>query len=161
MVAKKKDTCLKAVFKEYESFSEESGLVLNATKTEMLCFNNSRTTDYEIDVDYMGASHKLKASEMIKINGILFQQNLERMKDSNVEHVATRMDRHLRSWSGRSLSILGKICILKTFGISQLIYLAQTVSLLEAHFKKINGVLYKFIWNRHYLAAKAPERIRR
>ena len=35
VVAKKKDTCLKAVFKEYESFSEESGLVLNATKTEI------------------------------------------------------------------------------------------------------------------------------
>ena len=27
--------------------------------------------------------------------------------------------------------------------------------------KKINAVAYKFIWNRHYLAAKAPERIKR
>ena len=27
--------------------------------------------------------------------------------------------------------------------------------------KKINLVLYKFIWNRHFLAAKAPERINR
>ena len=27
--------------------------------------------------------------------------------------------------------------------------------------KKINHVLYKFIWNRHFLAAKAPERINR
>ena len=35
------------------------------------------------------------------------------------------------------------------------------MSLSEAHFKRINGILYKFIWNRHFLAAKAPERIRR
>ena len=114
-----------------------------------------------LDVNYCNKTYSITPVTEMKVNGILFQQNLERMKDSNVEHVATRMDRHLRSWSGRSLSILGKICILKTFGISQLIYLAQTVSLLEAHFKKINCILYKFIWNRHYLAAKAPERIRR
>jgi len=35
----------------------------------------------------------------------------------------------------------------------------MTISNID--FKKINSVLYKFIWNRHYLAAKAPERIKR
>ena len=29
------------------------------------------------------------------------------------------------------------------------------------HFKKFNACLYKFLWNRHFEAAKAPERIKR
>ena len=37
----------------------------------------------------------------------------------------------------------------------------QSIILTNDHFKKINALLYKFIWNRHYLAAKAPERIKR
>jgi hypothetical protein len=35
------------------------------------------------------------------------------------------------------------------------------MKLNEEHFKRINSVLYKFIWNRNFSAAKAPERIKR
>ena len=37
----------------------------------------------------------------------------------------------------------------------------QTFELNDDHFKRINKVLYKVIWNRHYAAAKAPKRIKR
>ena len=37
----------------------------------------------------------------------------------------------------------------------------HSVNLKEPDYKKLNSFLYKFIWNLHYLAAKAPERIRR
>ena len=71
------------------------------------------------------------------------------------------MDSIFKSWSRRGLSTLGKILIVKTFGISQLIFLMQTVELKASHYKMINNIVCKFIWNRHYLAAKAPERIKR
>ena len=35
------------------------------------------------------------------------------------------------------------------------------MNLSNADLKKLKHILYKFIWNRHYLAAKAPERIKR
>ena len=41
------------------------------------------------------------------------------------------------------------------------IYLMQLFNFNLDHFKKKNHLLYKFIWNRHYLAAKAPERVKR
>ena len=37
----------------------------------------------------------------------------------------------------------------------------QSLALEKEHYKKLNSILYKFIWNRHYMAAKAPERIKR
>lgn len=78
-----------------------------------------------------------------------------------MDNVIKKMDPLFKSWSKRSLSTLGKILIAKTFGISQAIYLMQPLSLKDEHYKRINAVLYKFIWNRHYLAAKAPGRIKR
>ena len=41
------------------------------------------------------------------------------------------------------------------------IYLMQLFNFNLDHFKKKNHLLYKVIWNRHYLAAKAPERVKR
>jgi hypothetical protein len=71
------------------------------------------------------------------------------------------MDEQFKKWSRRSLSTLGKILIAKTFGISQLIYALQSIVVNESDYKCLNQILYKFIWNKHYLAAKAPERISR
>ena len=154
---------LQALFNEYSRLTNLSGLELNASKTELLkiCSPNVRSIQHDYAVLYGNQNHTITPVIEMKINGILFQQDLNRMKDSNVANVGKKMERHLRSWSGRSLTILGKILILKTYGISQLIYLSQSMCLSETHFKKLNGILYKFIWNRHFLAAKAPERISR
>ena len=37
----------------------------------------------------------------------------------------------------------------------------QSLTLNENDFKKLNMIVFKFIWNRHYLASKPPERIKR
>ena len=88
-------------------------------------------------------------------------QNEELTRAENVIAVCNKINLQFKKWSRRNLSILGKILIVKTFGISQVIYLFQSMLVNEPEIKKINQFLYKFIWNRHYLAAKAPERLKR
>jgi hypothetical protein len=83
------------------------------------------------------------------------------MVNENVEAVIKKAENNFKCWSRRSLSTLGKILIVKTFGISQVIHVLQALTIKECHIKQINAALYKFIWNRHYLAARAPERIKR
>jgi hypothetical protein len=117
--------------------------------------------EIEFEVDYMNERIKLKSQKKAKINGVLFQNDPEKIVDDNVCAILQKVDKQLKSWSRRALSTLGKIQICKTYGISQVIYLMQSVTLKECHIKRINALLYKFIWNRHYLAAKAPERIKR
>ena len=75
------------------------------------------------------------------------------MRTRNVEEIAEKIDKKMKMWSKRNLSILGKILVVKTFGVSQIIFLMQSLFLNEAVFKKFNSLLYKFIWNRHYIAA--------
>ena len=150
---------MRALFSEYERLTLMSGLELNADKTELLRLGNDVNKSYAIS--YRGQNHQIESSNEIKINGVLFQRDREALVQRNVDAVIKKMDQQFKLWSRRSLSTLGKILIAKTFGISQAIYLMQSISLNHAHYKKINAIVYKFIWNRHYLAAKAPERIKR
>jgi hypothetical protein len=152
---------IEEVFHEYERLTRKSGLELNASKTEImrLSVNNDLTREYK--VKYLNREYSLGLKKEIKVNGIIFQMNETDLKDTNVAACIQRMDKYLRSWSQRSLSILGKILILKTYGVSQFIYLCQSMTLNDNHFKRINHSLYKFVWNKHYSAAKAPERIKR
>ena len=65
------------------------------------------------------------------------------------------------SWSKRRLTILGRILIIKTFAISKLVYLMQTLTLSEKSYKLFNRVVFKYLWNRNLNAARAPERLKR
>ena len=150
---------LQIVFAEYEKLSRRSGLILNAGKTEVMTLGSSEPKSFRIR--YLGRTFKVDTKEKIKINGIQFQRDAIQMAEDNVKNSVQKMDKYFRSWSRRSLSTLGKILIVKCFAISQIIYLMQSFELKNVHYKAVNNLIYKFIWNRHYLASKAPERIKR
>ena len=153
------ETSLRNLFLEYERLTKISGLELNADKTELMKIGSEVESSYT--VNYQNSRYELNTLNKIKMNGIFLQRGTDEMAEANVEAVMEKMNAHFKSWSRRSLSLLGKILIVKTFGISQVIYLLQSMTLKDIHFKRINALLYKFIWNRHFLSAKAPDRIKR
>ena len=161
VMTKNNGLALQEVFTEYELFTKISGLQLNAAKTEILCFNKERNSDQPFVITYQGVRHQLRAKEQIKINGILFQQEMESMEDANVAQAIESMERLLLSWSTRRLTLLGRIIIIKTFAISKLIYIMQSLLLTERSYKAVVKVIYKFLWNKNLNAARAPERIKR
>ncbi len=71
------------------------------------------------------------------------------------------MDRHFSSWSKRNLSILGKIQIYKTFGLSQFLYHLAVLEPDENSWKTINAKISKFIWNKNWASNPAPARIKK
>jgi hypothetical protein len=71
-----------------------------------------------------------------------------------------KMNRHFSEWSKRHLSILGKIQIIKTFGLSQYLYSLAVIDFLPTHCKEINKALAKFIWNKNYAGNRAPNRFK-
>ena len=160
-LTKRDEISMSEIFKEYGKFSEHSGLFLNVTKTEILCFNNRRETALNFQVNYLSNVHNLTGMDQVKVNGILFRQDPRQREEVNVAKSTTSMERLLRWWSTRRLTLLGKILILKTFAFSQLIYLMQSISLGEASRKAALKVIYKYLWNKNFDATKAPERIKR
>ena len=160
-VIKTSERALQSIFVEYERFSEQSGLILNAEKTELLRFKKTRPVERTFDVTYMGKEYSLATSNEIKVNGVLFFQDPKVREEKNVDKVIAAMTRHLMQWSRRHLTLLGKILILKTFAISQVVFLMQSMMLEDKSLKRINQLLFKFLWNKNFNAAKAPDRIKR
>ena len=53
----------------------------------------------------------------------------------------------LKIWKSRSLSLKGKITILKTLAIPQIQFLFNMIYIPENIIKKIDNLIYNFLWN--------------
>ncbi len=155
--------CIGEVFEEYEHFTKASGLKLNADKTEIFTIRNTNLLPdiVPVNINYLGQRHTLARLATIKINGIIFSNNKIQMQEANLEIMKGKMARHFIDWNKRSLTLLGKIQIIKTFGLSQYLYTLAVINLNVGHWKTIRKLIYKFIWNKNMTAAPAPDRIRR
>ncbi len=71
------------------------------------------------------------------------------------------MERQLNIWRQRNVSLEGKILLAKTFGISQIIYSLQTTHIKQEDIKRIENIVYKFIWNIKPTSTTARGRIKR
>ena len=60
----------------------------------------------------------------------------------------------------RNLSIVGKICIIKTFLISQLVYIMQAFVIPDHVLTDINRLLFRFLWRKKDCNRKAFEKVK-
>jgi hypothetical protein len=156
---------ISAVFKEYDRLTRASGLKLNADKTERFDISG-RGVDMQLaaavhEIDYGGMTHYISPLQQVKINGIVFHRDRRRMAELNYRHMRDKMMAHFRNWSKRSLTLLGKIQIIKTFGMSQYLYSLAVIDIDADHWAEINKLINKFLWNKHFSALPAPHRIKK
>ena len=67
------------------------------------------------------------------------------MKRINFEAMNAKMERHFTEWSKRRLSQMGKIKIVKSFGLPQYLYKLAVTDINTEQLKKISKLIYKFI----------------
>ena len=65
----------------------------------------------------------------------------------NVDERLVKMKKVLNLWSGRRLSILGRIAIVKTIALSKLVYNCSVLDILTDFAREVNKVIFPFIWN--------------
>jgi hypothetical protein len=84
------------------------------------------------------------------------------MQELNYAVMTGKMTQHFSNWSKRSLSLLGKIQIIKTFGLSQYLYTLMVTDLSDEHWANIDKLINKFLWNKkNFNGPQAPHRIRK
>ena len=149
---------LKKIFKHYQCMSRVSGLNLNADKTELIT-NDINTKHY--NVEYNCKNFTVPPCTDMKVNGLILGFDIEEVRRKNFSKVYTAVERQLRSWSNRNLSLLGKIQIYKTFGLSQVLFVASTVQFNKKEETQLNNLIYKFLWNKNFDGNKAPDRLKR
>ena len=151
---------VKAIMKAYENFTLCSGLELNADKTEIFKIS-SHYTQQQFQFRYQGEQTIIETSDNVKINGIHFGNTHEITLNTNFKNIMDKIKLQHESWAKRNLTLLGKILIHKTFGISQLIHASRIMNWTHDQHKQLRNLFYKFIWNTNYERNKAPDRINR
>lgn len=64
----------------------------------------------------------------------------------NIEERINSMKKSLNHWFMRDLSIMGRILLTKAEGISKLIYPCYSLYVSPQLIKKVNSILFNFIW---------------
>ena len=143
------------VLSRIKSFSHFSGLQLNKKKSAAMCIGRTNLKN-RIKLG-------IKFYNRLKILGIIFS-NEERACEisENYNSKIEQLERLCSLWGKMCLTIYGRITVLKSFGISLFIYLMQSIGINDEYIKKLNSIMYRFIWNPHAKSGKkVTEKVRR
>ena len=121
------------------NFKNVSGLGVNTEKTELMPLGSSKVNDI------LGLGYKIV--EELQITGITFTYNNEKHTKSNYTENVKNMEITLNIWKQRLLSILGKVQIIKTIGVSKLLFVCNMTIVPDSVIKEAKSIFSKFVWN--------------
>ena len=129
----------KCLFAELDQFRKASGLKINMEKTEGLWLGskvNSKENPFGITW----------SSEPIKALGIYFSYDTKAAENANFADKIKQLERQLHWWKARDLSLMGRILIVKTLGLSKFSFLASVVHTPGWVIKRVNSCIFHYIW---------------
>ena len=136
---------IQEVFSQYDKLTNRSGLELNADKTEILRLNNSIIKEYSFT--YNSQLVNIKSVKSIKICGLHYCGDVNQEYELNVLDKIKKLSNKISKWIPRHLTMEGKSLIIKTFGLSQLIYNMQSYGFSEHDLSNVEKIIFKFIWS--------------
>ncbi len=138
---------LQTIIDEYTNFSGYSGIKLNVSKTEVLIIGKQDKNKVVIPVKYKGNIINLMDQDKVTICGVCYSNDDDLAYEQNITLKIAKLEKQLSMWKQRNLSFEGKILIVKTFGLSQLIYSMQSTSVRNEDLRMIDDIIFRFIWN--------------
>ena len=109
--------------------------MLNAYKTEILALHTDSILKYE--VTYNSVRLNIPTFSELKICGIWYSSSAEREYHLNISQKIEKLTHRIKLWKPRNLTFEGRSLIIKTFGLSQLIYGLQIYQLKESCIKEL------------------------
>ena len=104
----------------------------------------------------------IKEDEFVKITGIFFKSNVEASKiELNWKPHIESITRTIFGWNKRNISLYGKIILCKTYLISKLNFILQSLALPKCVLEEIDRLIFKFLWQKQSTNKKAYEKIKR
>ena len=83
--------------------------------------------------------------EPIKALGVFLSYNQESANRLNFGEKVFNLEKTLNTWQRRNLTFYGKINVVKTIGISKLIY-SSVLPVPDHYVQEINKLIFNFIW---------------
>ena len=82
-----------------------------------------------------------------KALGVWFSTNPEEVLEANYADKLAKVSNSLGCWELRRLSLLGKITVLKSLIVSQLVYILSPLPTNQRVLEEINTLFFNFLWN--------------
>ncbi len=159
VICKNDEESIKEIFSEYQRLTDKSGLTLNADKTEIMNINGENKIFY---IRYDNRTFCVKTISNLKICGIYYSNKIDEEYKFNVHDKINKLKLNLKKWEVRRLTFEGKSLIIKTFGISQLIYNMQCITFHKEQLVQIERLIFAFLWgNNNTESNQARDRIER
>ena len=127
------------LLKHLEKFKQISGLEINTNKTEALwlgCWRSRKDKPFGFKWP----------QEPVCALGIHFSYDLKQANTLNFEEKVCSLEKTLNNWKKRKLTLIGKINIVKTLGLSKLIYCSSLPTVSKSLIDRINKIIFSFIW---------------
>ena len=135
------DENLRNAVKTLSEFFNLSGLKISVTKTKAVWFGKDFASVQELCPDL-----KLDWTREFTLLGMKFQNNLENM-EVNFNTKLEVIKKLLNCWFYRTLTVYGKITVIKTLALSKLSHLALVLpNLNNKKIKEIESLFFKFLW---------------
>ncbi|KAK3101278.1 hypothetical protein FSP39_002361 [Pinctada imbricata] len=123
-----------------EEFGTLSGLILNRSKCQGLKLGGKEIIEDDFEeIDW--------ESKLIKALGIYFGKDCEIAINENWERKIVKIEKIVTAWFKRKLTMIGKIQIINSLIISQLTHLVTVMPLPSVFLKRIESLIYKFLWD--------------
>merc|ERR1712002_1373631 len=126
-----------------DRFKAVTGLAINRNKSEVIALGYYKA--HPPDINLSGLSF---STGPFKILGINFTTTLDNLFELNFLPKKEKLVNILKIWAMRYLTPIGKIVILKSLALSQLIFLLSVLPSPPQQFVKIiEDIVYSFIWD--------------
>ena len=127
----------------FDAFGSMSGLKVNSDKTESLWIGSSKNSNSILFSNKQITWAKGKVNAL----GVWFSTLEENAFYINFSEKIERIKSIVNSWSARRLILLGKITIIKSLAVSQIVHVLSALPTHQGALKEINTLLYDFLWN--------------
>ena len=125
-----------------DSFALISGLKVNYEKTEALWIGPYKNSESAIS----SSKPILWAKDKVYALEIWFSTSNDAYLNTNFTEKINKLQSILNSWSAKRLTLLGKITIIKSLAISQMVYLLSSLPTSQKTLQDVNTILYDFLW---------------
>ena len=79
--------------------------------------------------------------------GIHVDYNAELLRNLNLKNRILKIQRKLNLWKQRNLTCFGKILIIKTFVLSELLFISSVLLIPDNIINEIEKMIFEFLWN--------------
>lgn len=113
---------------------------MNKEKTEAMWLGSERNCNRKP----LGISW---AKKPLRVLGVYISYNIEENNKLNFDAKLQKVENILNMWKYRNLTMIGRAQIVRTFIMSQFLFVSSVIHVPKIYIDKVNCLIFRFIWN--------------